>query len=312
MTTAPTVTTATAVTTVAPEPAPPVPPTPPLSSAPTIGALRRSPLLVAGLVLVGAFVVVAVLGPLLAPYDPRALSGQAVERPSARHLLGTNDIGQDIFSEVVLGTRSSLGVAVPAAALAVALGIVVGVGAALRGGWTDTATMRVIDGFLALPGLPLLVLLAALAGTSRVAFVVIIAMAGWPPIAYVLHGQALQLRHRGFVRAARGFGASSRYVVRHHLVPAMGPTVAAAFVQSASTAVVLEAGMAFLGLGDPTAVSWGTILNRALDYQGLYYSSLWVWWVVPAGLAVTLAALGFTFVGVGLEPRFNPQWRRAL
>ncbi|HUP69580.1 MAG TPA: ABC transporter permease [Acidimicrobiales bacterium] len=270
------------------------------------------PLLVIGVVIVAALGAIALLGPLIAPYDPRDLSGGAVEHPSGRHLLGTNDIGQDIFSELVIGTRSSLAVAVPAAGLAVALGIVVGVGAALRGGWVDVVVMRVVDGFLALPGLPLVVLLAALAGTSRLAIVMVIAMAGWPPIAHVLHSQVLQLRHRGFVRAARGFGASSRYVMRRHLVPAVGPTAAAGFVQWASTAIVLEAGLAFLGLGDPSAVSWGTMLNRALDYQGLYYSSLWVWWVVPAGLAVTLAALGFAFVGVGLEPRFNPQWRKAL
>ncbi|HVE46146.1 MAG TPA: ABC transporter permease [Acidimicrobiales bacterium] len=272
----------------------------------------RPPLLVAGLVIVAAFGAVALLGPLLAPYDPSDLSGGAVEHPSARHLLGTNDIGQDIFSELIIGTRSSLVVAIPGATLAVAIGILVGVGAGLRGGWVDVAVMRVVDGFLALPGLPLVVLLASLAGTSRVALVVVIAMAGWPPIAHVLHSQVLQLRNRGFVRAARGFGASSGYVMGHHLVPAVGPIAAAGFVQWASTGIVLEAGLAFLGLGDPSTVSWGTMLNRALDYQGLYYSSLWIWWVLPAGLAITLAALGFAFVGVGLEPRFNPQWRKAL
>lgn len=273
---------------------------------------HRAPLLTVGLVLVAALGIVALAGPMIVPYDPRELSGGAVERPSASHLLGTNDIGQDIFSEVVIGTRSSLGVALPAAGLAVALGLLVGVGAALRSGWLDTATMRLIDGFLALPGLPLVVLLAALAGPNRTALVLVIAMAGWPPIARIVHGQVLQLRSRGFVRAARGFGAPSLYVMRRHLIPAVGPTAAAGFVHWASTAVVLEAGLTFLGLGDPTGVSWGTTLNRALDYQGLYYSSMWVWWVVPAGLAITLAALGFAFVGVGLEPRFNPQWRKAL
>ena len=272
----------------------------------------RQPLLVVGLVLVVAFGVVALLGPLIAPYDPRDLSGGAVEHPSGRHLLGTNDIGQDIFSELIIGTRSSLTVAVPAASLAVLIGILVGVGAALRRGWLDTVVMRVVDGFLALPGLPLVILLASLAGTSRFALVAVIAMAGWPPIAHVLHSQVLQVRHRGYVRAARGFGASSRYVMRRHLVPAVGPTAAAGFVQWASTGIALEAGLAFLGLGDPSAVSWGTILNRALDYQGLYYGPLWIWWVLPAGLVTTLAALGFAFIGVGLEPRFNPQWRKAL
>jgi len=271
-----------------------------------------SPLLVAGLVIVATLAVVALLGPLIAPYDPHALSGDAVEPPSRDHLLGTNDIGQDIFSEVVIGTRSSLGVALPAAALALIIGVMVGVGGALRGGRTGAVTMRVVDGFLALPGFPLVILLAALTGGSPLALILVITMAGWPQLARVLHSQTLPLRDRGFVRAARGFGAPPRYVILRHLVPALGPTAAAGFVQWAATAVVLESGLTFLGLGDPTAVSWGAILNRALEYQGLYYGSLWVWWVLPAGFAITLAALGFTFVGVGLEPTFNPKWRRAL
>jgi peptide/nickel transport system permease protein len=272
----------------------------------------RPPMLLAGVVIIGVLAAVALLAPLIAPHDPRALSGDAVEHPSGRHLLGTNDIGQDIFSELVMGTRASLGVAVPAAAIAVVVGAVVGIGAGLRGGLAGAAAMRVVDGFLALPGFPLVILLAALSGGSRVALVLVIASAGWPPIARILNSQSLQLRHRGFVRAARGFGAPPRYVIRRHLVPALGPTAVAAFVQWAATAVVLESGLTFLGLGDPAGVSWGAILNRALDYQGLYYGPLWVWWVVPAGLAITIAALGFTFVGVGLEPAFNPQWRRAL
>jgi peptide/nickel transport system permease protein len=131
-------------------------------------------------------------------------------------------------------------------------------------------------------------------------------------MARVLYGQALRLRERGFVRASRGFGARPGYVMRRHLLPALGPVAAAGFVQWAATAVVLESGLAFLGLADPTWVSWGSILHRALEYQGLYFSSLWVWWVLPAGLAITVTALGFTFIGVGLEPSFNPQWRRSL
>lgn len=273
---------------------------------------HQPPLLVAGVVMVSVLALVALFGPWLAPHDPHALTGRALERPSARHLLGTNDIGQDIASEVVIGTRASLATAVPAAALAVILGIAVGMGAALRGGWVGIVSMRVVDGFLAIPGLPLVVLLAALAGPSRLAVVLILASAGWPAIARILYGQTLELRGRGFVRNARGFGGSTRYIIRRHLVPAMAPTVVAGFVQWAATAVVVQTGLNFLGLGDPTTVSWGSILNRALEYQGLYYSNLWIWWVLPAGAAITMATLGFTFIGIGLEPRFNPAWRRSL
>lgn len=271
----------------------------------------QAALLKVGVAIIGFLVFVAIAAPLIAPHDPRDLSGDAIERPSADHLLGTNDVGQDIFSELVLGTRTSLAVAIPAAALGVAVALVVGAGAALRGGRTERVTMRFIDGLLAVPGLPVVVLVAAIVGPSRIATVLIIAMAAWPSIARVLHSQALPLRNRGYVRAARGFGAPTGYVLRRHLAPALAPTVVAAFVHWAATAVSLEAGLAFLGLGDPAGVSWGNILNRALDYQGLYNSDLWVWWVLPAGTAIALAAIGFAFIGVGLEPRFNPEWKRA-
>lgn len=272
----------------------------------------RSPFLVAGLVIVGVIVALAIFAPLIAPDDPHALSGGAAEHPSAHHWLGTNDIGQDILSEVIIGARTSLVVAAPAAGLAVVVGMLIGAGAGLRGGRVNTITMRVVDGFLAVPGLPLVVLLAALAGPSRIAVILVIANAGWPQIARVVNSQVVQLRGRGYVRTARGFGAPPRFVIRRHIVPAVAPTITAGFVQWAATAIVVESGLAFLGLSDPTSVSWGGILDRALSHQGLYYGPLWIWWVVPAGVAITLAALGFAFIGVGLEPVFNPRWRRAL
>ena len=271
---------------------------------------RRSPLVLAGSAIVGVLVLVAVFAPVLSPYDPRALSGESLERPSARHLLGTNDVGQDIFSEMVWGARGSLTVALGAAVLAISVGVAVGVGVGLRGGLADTLAMRVVDVFLALPRLPLVVLIAALAGPSRLIVILVIGVILWPVSARVLRSQTLTLRRRGFVEAARGFGGGPIYVVRRHLAPALGPVIAANFVNVAAIAVVMEAGLAFLGLGDPSAESWGAILSRALRHPGLYFSSLWTWWVLPAGFAITLAMLGFTFLGVGLEPRFNPRWAR--
>lgn len=271
---------------------------------------RPSALVIVGSAVVAVLVFVAVFAPALAPYDPRAISGDSLERPSSRHLLGTNDVGHDIFSEIVWGARGSLTVAVGAAILAIAVGVAVGVGVGLRGGWADTVAMRVVDVFLALPRLPLLVLIAALAGPSRAVLVLVIGMILWPVSARVLRSQTLALRRRGFVEAAGGFGGGLFYVVRRHLMPALGPVTAANFVNVAAIAVVMEAGLAFLGLGDPSAVSWGAILNRALRHPGLYFTSLWTWWVLPAGFAITLAMLGFTFLGVGLEPRFNPRWAR--
>ncbi len=278
----------------------------------THGQGGRSSLLMVGAGILVTLTVVAVLAPLLSPYDPRALSGDSLERPSSRHLLGTNDVGQDIFSEIVWGARSSLQVAVGAAALAVALGVLIGAGAGLRGGLADVVAMRLVDVFLAVPLLPLIIVVATLAGPGHLKVILIMGVLAWPGIARTVRSQTLSLRSRGFIEAARGFGGGLGYVMRRHLVPALAPMVVAEFVAVASIAVGLEAGLAFLGVGDPLAVSWGQVLNRALLHPGLYFTALWTWWLVPAGLAITVAVLGFTFLGVGLEPRFNPRWRRGL
>ncbi len=271
----------------------------------------RSPLVLTGAGILLVFTLVAVFAPALSPYDPRALSGEALEPPSARHLLGTNNIGQDILSQIIWGTRPSLTVAIGAACVALAIGVSIGMVAALLGGVTDVVAMRVVDVFLALPVAPLLIVVAALASPSRAVLILAIGLVFWPVSARIIRSQTLSLRARGFVQAARGFGGGTLYVMRRHLLPALGPIVVTRFVNLAATAALLEAGLAFLGLGDPTAVSWGLMLNRALLHQGLYFSPLWTWWVLPAGFAVTLAVLGFTLLGVGLEPRFNPRWRRA-
>lgn len=133
----------------------------------------------------------------------------------------------------------------------------------------------------------------------------------WPEMARVLRGQTLTLRERGFVAISRGFGGGLPWLLRRHLVPALAPLIVAGFITVAGLAVLMEAGLAFLGLSDPTAVSWGLILNRALLQPGLYFTPAWLWWVLPSGFAITLAVLAFTFLGVGLEPVLNRRWRRS-
>jgi peptide/nickel transport system permease protein len=136
------------------------------------------------------------------------------------------------------------------------------------------------------PRLPLLVLVAALAGAGVLTVTVLIGLLFWPPMARIIRSRTLSLRGRGFVESARGF------------------------VAVASNAVLLEASLAFLGLADPTAVSWGLDINRALAEPGINFTSAWLWWVLPTGFAITLAIMGFTLLGVGLEPVLNPRWER--
>lgn len=270
----------------------------------------RSPLVLTGGATVAVLAAVAVFAPALAPYDPRAVVGESLQPPSTRHLLGTNSVGQDLFSQLVWGARASLAVAVGAACLTVVVGVAVGVGAGVAGGTADLVAARVVDTFLALPVLPLLVVVAALAGPSRRHVILAIGLVAWPGLARIIRSQTLTLRHRGFVHAARGFGTGPLYIARRHLIPALGPLVAVGFVNMAGISVLLEAGLAFLGLGDPAAVSWGLVLNRAVRHQGLYFSPLWTWWVLPPGLAITLTVLAFTFLALGLEPILNRRSQR--
>lgn len=273
--------------------------------------LRRSPLILVGSTIVLALVVVAVLAPWIATHDPTAITGNSFEPPSSEHLLGTNDIGSDIFSRLVWGTRTTLVVSVAATTLVLVVGILVGLTAGLRGGLVDTVLMRLVDVLLAMPGLPLLIFIAALVGPSLTVSILMIGLAIWPQTARIVRSQTLSLRSRGFVNSSRGFGAGPWYVMRRHVIPALGPVIASNLVYVAGLVVVIEAGLAFLGLGDPVAVSWGTELNRALGSPQIYLGSLWLWWLLPPGLALTFAVLGFTFIGVGLEPQFNRRSARA-
>lgn len=272
----------------------------------------RSGMVLAGLAIIGGLAIIAVFAPLIAPYDPTLPSGPSLAAPSVVHLLGTDEIGADVLSGLIYGTRLSLAVAVPAGVLAVAAGAVAGVGAGMLGGGAGQVAARMLDGYLALPMLPLIILLAAFAGSSPPVLIVIIALAGWAPIARVLRAQTLTVRRRGFLAVARGLGGGRGYLMRRHLIPAVSPILLAAFVNWTGTAFVLHAALTFLGIGDPTSVSWGMTINRALDQSGIYTGGGLTWLVLPAGGAIAVAVLGFILLGVGLETVMNPRSRRAV
>jgi peptide/nickel transport system permease protein len=268
-------------------------------------------MLLVGFLTVCAFAALGILAPWIAPYNPRAITGNSFESPSRAHLLGTNDAGSDILSRLVWGSRTTLIVAVAATTLILVIGLAVGLVAGLRGGLVDTVMMRVVDIFLALPIIPLLLFVAALAGRSLTLSILMIGLFSWPQTARIVRSQTLTLRSRGFVANARGFGGGPFYVMGRHLAPALTPIIGANLVFAAGVAVTTEAALSFLGLGDPAAVSWGAEINRALVNPQISIGSLWLWWLVPFGVALTLAILGFTLIGVALEPWSNPRWSRS-
>lgn len=265
---------------------------------------------VGGGVTVGFFVVVALIGSALVPYRPQALSGGVLEAPSSAHLLGTNKIGQDVLSQLVLGTRVSLLVAILSAAGTLLIGGAVGIAAGWFRGWTDAAMMRLTDVVLVLPKLPLLLLLGALTGGSVMALSLMIAAIFWPMTARILRSQVLTIRSRTYIKAAAGFGASNWHQLRRHILPDLGLLLIADVIPAISRAVVLQAGLAFLGIGDPSQPSWGAMMRDAINYPFLFQTSAWTWWLIPPVLAIVALVVGATLLGTAAEIYVSPRLTR--
>ncbi len=261
-----------------------------------------------GVVFLLALAATAILAPWIAPHNPEETSGGPFEPPSRTHLLGTNDIGQDILSELIFGARISLVIGLLASAVAISIGTLVGMAAGYFGGWTDAVLMRVVDVVLVVPFLPLMILLAAYLGPSFWNIILVIGLLVWARPARVLRAQVLSLKALDYVDAARALGASAGRILRRHVLPGVLSLCLAQFILAASNAILIEAALSFLGLGDPTAKSWGSILYYA-QVRSAFLSGAWLWWVLPPGLLITLAVLGFAFSGFALEEVLNPRLR---
>lgn len=260
----------------------------------------RSRLVRAGGCVLLAMALVALLAPVIAPFDPTINSGRSFDPPSSTHILGTNDIGQDILSELLYGARNSLAIGGAAALLAVCAGLAVGLAAGLARPLAEGALMRGTDLVLAVPVVPLVVVLGAFFGAGPMTQVLIIGGLLWAPPAREVRAQVLSLRERGPVRAAVAMGGGRRHVVRRHLLPALLPLAASQLVRAAATAILLEASLSFLGLGDPTAKSWGTMLHFA-QVQGAVLTDAWLWWVLPPGLAIATTVVSLALLATALD-----------
>ncbi|MCF6469375.1 ABC transporter permease [Nonomuraea sp. MG754425] len=239
-----------------------------------LAAVRRfagSRSAVVGAVGLGALVLVAVLAPIVAPFDPAAQGGEPLLGPSGAHLLGTDQLGRDIVSRMIHGARGSLIVAAGAALVGAGVGVPLGLVAGYLGRWADTIAMRVVDLLLAVPGILLALVIIAVLGPGRVNLILAIGIGAVPEFARLTRVATLEVRERDFVLAAKGMGASTADTMARTVLPNVLGPIMVQFVITASTAVVVEAGLSFLGLGTPPpAPSWGGMLQDARSY--LYQS----------------------------------------
>ncbi|HHY18113.1 MAG TPA: ABC transporter permease [Firmicutes bacterium] len=267
-------------------------------------AYRNNTQAMVGLSLFMIILLIAIIAPVIAPYDPYALIGNLLEAPSKAHILGTDNLGRDVFSRIVYGTRISLLIGVVAATLSGLLGTIIGAVAGFFGGKVDAVLSEVIDIVLMIPTFFLILIVVALMGSSMLNVMVVIGLTSWPGNARVMRSQALSLRTRTFVQAARASGESEWRILMRYIIPnGIFPVVSNTTMQIA-TAILTEAGLSFLGLGDPNIVSWGQMIFNGRTYIAS------AWWVATfPGFAIVMTVASFYLIGDGLNKVLNPKLR---
>jgi len=260
---------------------------------------RRTAVL--GLLLVLLPVALALGAEFLAPYPPLKTAGPPLQAPSAAHLMGTDDLGRDVFSQVIYGAQASLTVGLLVAGIAALAGTIIGGVAGYVGGWIDDGLMRLTELFQVMPRFFLAVLVVALFGAGLPNVILVLGLTSWTMIARILRAEVLSYRERDFVVAARAVGVREGRILFRHVLPNSLPSLVVTASLLIGNAILVEAALSFLGLGDPNQVSWGYMLNNAQQFMRV------AWWMALfPGLAIALTVLGFNLAGDGLNDLWRP------
>jgi len=259
--------------------------------------LALSRLRLAGLFILSLLLALALFAPFIAPHDPEE-SKMPYQPPSQEHRLGTNDIGQDILSELIYASRVSLTIGFLAGLISVFIGATLGMLAGYYRGVVEELVMATGDVVLLIPGLPLMIILAAYLSPSMWNIVLVVGLLWWCSTARVVHSRVLQLREMPFVEAARALGGGDLYIIFHHILINSKEVIYAKFALAVASAMLTEASLSFLGLGDPLNISWGEMIHFAFS-RGGFANDMW-WWYLPPGLMICASVLGF--VMIAMEP----------
>ncbi|MCU1549657.1 MAG: transporter permease [Glaciihabitans sp.] len=263
-----------------------------------------------GLIILLVFLVIALIGQWIAPYSPDALSTSILSAPSPAHWLGTDHLGRDVFSQLIIGTRGVMLVGVVAGVLATALAVLIGVSAGFIGGLGDELLSSLSNIFLVIPALPLIIIVTgSLPDSGNLLIALVLALTGWAWGARILRSQTLSLRGRDFIEAARANGESTWRIVWFETLPNLTAIIASSFISTVTFAVLSQTTLAFIGVTSLSDWSWGTVLYWAQSNQALARGA-W-WWFVPAGLLIALLGMALTLVNFGIDEFVNPRLRLA-
>lgn len=270
---------------------------------------RKNYMGLVGLIMLAIVIFVAIFAPVLSPYDPSSTRDVAISdiynAPSAAHWLGTDDAGQDVLTNFIFGARVSLTIGFFAAFISLIIGGVFGIVAGFYGGRTEAVLMRFTDIMLVIPDMPLMMVVIALTKPSILNIIFVIGALYWTTTARMVRSQTLAVKSRKFVLRARAIGSGKGHIIRHHILPLVLPILVVQAVLVVSSAVLAESTLSFLGLGDPTALSWGQMLNYAFG-RGAMSTGAW-WALVVPGFGIVWVVLGLTLLGQGLEQVLNPR-----
>ena len=271
---------------------------------------RKNKMGMVGLVLLGAFVLVALAAPLLVSPDdlrPATAPGIPFQPPSSEFPLGTDDFGRSVLDLVIYGSRISLLVGFAATVMTMVVGTAVGISGGYYGGRVDTVMNALTNWFLVIPWIPLAIVLASILGRSLFNTILVIGLTSWAGTARLVRADTLSVKERPYVERARALGASNWHLVTRHILPNVMPVIFANTVLTVALSILAETTLALLGLGDPLSVSWGIIIFDAFD-AGALSAGLW-WWLIPPGVCICLVTLAFTMCGYALDEVLNPRIR---
>lgn len=246
----------------------------------------------------------ALLSPLFQYYSPSKPSGNALEPPSRTHLLGTDDLGVDIMAQMLAGARISISVGFITALLGAFGGTVIGVAAGYFGGKTDTILRLINDIFISVPQLPTMIVIGAFFKPSLLNIILVLAVFSWAGPARIVRSKVISVCKEPYIRIAKAYGGSFFYILRNHIMAQIFPLVLISFSKMVGQVIVAESSLAFLGLGDPAARSWGLIINMALGFQGIFHSNYWQWWLVPPIVAIIIVVTVCAVISRELEKIF--------
>jgi peptide/nickel transport system permease protein len=276
----------------------------------TLTALGRSRLATAGAIILGCFIVMAIVGPLVAPYNPSATSSVQLFHPYPGHLLGTTQSGQDVLSQLLDGAAPSLELGFLTALFATILSVIVGVASGYLSGAAGESLSSLANVFLVIPALPLIIVIAAyLPSRGVLTLAVVISVTGWAWGARLLRAQTMSLRRRDDIIAARAIGERPWRIMFVEMMPSLLPIIVSGFLFTSVFAIVTQAGLAFLGLTDISSWNWGTMLYWAQNNQAFTLGA-W-WWYVPPGLCVALVGMSLGLINFGIDELMNPRLRVA-